>query len=170
MDSDQKTLISWKYFFSDLNKRQYDEAISETEFIQYPKSVPNLKFYIASYKFDSDLPSMDFMMNNYIQGIYQRLRTPLEIIHFLLQPFFEEPKRFASLWIFDVEQGNKFLLEIPKKSKSENPEETDYVSEDKDIYELFEWQALALPLGSEVDCELLVPFFTVTDNPRFVYK
>ena len=52
----------------------------------------------------------------------------------------------------------------------ENPEETDYVSEDKDIYELFEWQALALPLGSEVDCELLVPFFTVTDNPRFVYK
>jgi hypothetical protein len=76
-----------------------------------------------------------------------------------------EPKRLVSLWIFDTESGNKFLLESPKKSKSNEPEEGDAICEDKDIYELFDWNEL-----SEMELDPLTVFFKVTSNPRVVYK
>lgn len=165
MESEPTTLISWKYYFSDLDSRQNndEEVIPESEFITYLQSVPNLKLYLASYKFNDDLPTMDFMINNFIQGIYQRLSTHIRNHTFSIALLEKDPKRFVSLWIFDTESGKQFLLEPPKKSKSNEPEEGDSISEDKDIYELFDWKELDLS-------ESLTPFFKVTSNPRVVYK
>jgi hypothetical protein len=167
MESEAKNLISWKYYFSDLDSRQYndEEVISESEFLTYLQSVPNLKLYLASYKFNTDLPTMDFMVKNFIQGVYQRLSTHIRNHTFSIALLEQDPKRFVSLWIFDTESGNKFLLESPKKSKSNDPEDGDAVSEDKDIYELFDWRELNL-----LEVDLLSPFFKVTTDPRVVYK
>lgn len=167
MDSETKTLISWKYYFSDLDARQIndEETIPEPEFLNYLKAIPNVKLYIGSYKFNDDLPSMDFMVKNFIQGIYQRLSTHIRNHTFSIALLESDPKRFVSLWMFDTESGNKFLLESPKKSKSTELEDGDSVSEDKDIYELFDWKELQ---SSEYDS--LSQFFKVTSNPRVVYK
>ena len=161
MESEPKNLISWKYYFSDLESRQYndDEAIPVTEYLNYLKEVPNLKIYLATYKFNDDLPTLDFMAKNFIQGIYQRLSTHIRNHTFSIALLEKDPKRFVTLWIFDTETN--YLLEAPKKSKSD--EEGDSISEDRDIYDLFDWSEV-----SELDS--LTHFFQVTEAPRVVYK
>jgi hypothetical protein len=156
-----RTLMSWKYFYTEYSKK---DTIPPLTFINYLKSISDLKVYVSSYKYNDDLPTMDFIQRNYVQGIFQRLSPFIRGKSFAIADVTSNPKALNIFWVFDTPLGNNFLVEKPeKKKKDEDDEGCEDVSEDKDIHDMFDWNEINL--DSTVN-----NFFQVTDSTRFVYK
>ncbi|AYV76074.1 MAG: hypothetical protein Terrestrivirus4_122 [Terrestrivirus sp.] len=159
------TLMSWKYFYTGFSKK---DTIPPSAFVDYLKSIQNLKVFVASYKYNDDLPLMDFVQRNYVQGIFQRLSPYIRGKSFAIADVTSNPKNLSILWVFDTPLGDNFLTEKPEKKKSKNPDEEedgddDNVSEDKDIHDMFDWNETNLSPE-------LYNYFQVVDTTRFVYK
>jgi len=111
--------------------------------------------WLATYKYNDDLPKPAFMANNYVNGIFQRVGGAIRKVGFarallpLIEPAGDDttPRQLSMLWAFEHPQGADCFLvpKKPKKAGSGDDDEYGDDTEDEDnryIHGLFQWRRL----------------------------